>query len=175
MKLEFLECGEVVTTHGIKGELKVYPWSDTPDFLKEFRTVYTDGGKTPWTITSCRAQKNMTLLKLKGIETIEEAVMLRGKTLYIRRADAKLEEGDYFIQELIGLSVVDRDTGRVYGTLTDVSQTGANDVYHITDGEGQEWLIPAIPQVIQSVDLEGEKMIITPLEGLFDEMEEVND
>ena len=73
------------------------------------------------------------------------------------------------------LSVVDRDTGRVYGTLTDVSQTGANDVYHITDGEGQEWLIPAIPQVIQSVDLEGEKMIITPLEGLFDEMEEVND
>ena len=99
----------------------------------------------------------------------------RGKTLYIRRADAKLEEGDYFIQELIGLSVVDRDTGRVYGTLTDVSQTGANDVYHITDGEGQEWLIPAIPQVIQSVDLEGEKMIITPLEGLFDEMEEVND
>ena len=144
MKLEFLECGEVVTTHGIKGELKVYPWSDTPDFLKEFRTVYTDGGKTPWTITSCRAQKNMTLLKLKGIETIEEAVKLRGKTLYIRRADAKLEEGD-------------------------------NDVYHITDGEGQEWLIPAIPQVIQSVDLEGEKMIITPLEGLFDEMEEVND
>lgn len=175
MKLEFLECGEVVTTHGIKGELKVYPWSDTPDFLKEFRTVYTDGGKIPWTITSCRAQKNMTLLKLKGIETIEEAVKLRGKTLYIRRADAKLEEGDYFIQELIGLSVVDRDTGRVYGTLTDVSQTGANDVYHITDGEGQEWLIPAIPQVIQSVDLEGEKMIITPLEGLFDEMEEVND
>mgnify|MGYP002228434188 CR=1 FL=1 len=79
--------------------------------------------QNPWTITSCRAQKNMTLLKLKGIETIEEAVKLRGKTLYIRRADAKLEEGDYFIQELIGLSVVDRDTGRVYGTLTDVSQT----------------------------------------------------
>ena len=175
MKLEFLECGEVVTTHGIKGELKVYPWSDTPDFLKEFRTVYTDGGKTPWTVTGCRAQKNMTLLKLKGVDTIEEAMKLRGKTLYIRRADAKLEEGDYFIQELIGLSVVDGDTGRVYGTLSDVSQTGANDVYHITDEEGREWLIPAIPQVIQSVDLEEEKMVITPLEGLFDEMEEVND
>lgn len=175
MKLEFLECGEVVTTHGIKGELKVYPWSDSPDFLKEFKTVYTDGGKTPWTIASCRAQKNMTLLKLKGVDTIEDGVKLRGKTLYIRRADAKLAEGDYFIQELIGLSVEDADTGRVYGKLSDVSQTGANDVYHITDDAGQEWLIPAIPQVVQAVDLERETMRITPLAGLFDEMEEVDD
>ena len=100
---------------------------------------------------------------------------LRGKTLYIRRADAKLAEGDYFIQELIGLSVEDADTGRVYGKLSDVSQTGANDVYHITDDAGQEWLIPAIPQVVQWVDLEKETMGITPLAGLFDEMEEVDD
>ena len=175
MRKEFLECGEIVTTHGIKGELKVYPWSDTPDFLKEFSVVYTDEGKTSWKIASCRAQKNMTLLKLKGIDTIEQAVTLRGKTLYIRRSDAKLEEGDYFIQELIGLTVKDEQSGKVYGKLTDVSQTGANDVYHITDDQGQEWLIPAIPQVVKGVDLDKEEMEISPLPGLFDEMEEVND
>ena len=110
---------------------------------------------------------NGEVIATSEIYTTEATCMKGVESVRKNAADAKLEEGDYFIQELIGLSVVDRDTGRVYGTLTDVSQTGANDVYHITDGEGQEWLIPAIPQVIQSVDLEGEKMIITPLEGLL--------
>jgi len=166
---EFLECGKIVTTHGIKGELKVEPWCDTPDYLKHFKTLYLGGEKTPLSVEQCRVQKNMVLLKVKGIDTMNEANALRGKLLFLRRADAPIDEGDYFIQDLIGLSVEDADTGESYGALTDVLQTGANDVYELTFQNGRTYLIPAIGEVVLSVDLEGGVMKIRPLKGLFDD------
>ncbi len=170
MKKQFLETGEIVTTHGIKGEVKVYPWCDSPEFLLDFDRLYLDSaGKKQLTVTSARLQKNMVLLTFEGVDSIEDAKPLRGKTLYLNRDDVQMEEGEYFVQDLMGLEVVNADDLRPYGTLTQVSQTGANDVYHILFPNQKEYLIPAIPQVVIRTDLEEGKMYIRPLKGLFDD------
>ena len=104
----------------------------------------------------------------EGVDTVEEAEKLRNQVLYMDRDEVELEEGVYFIQDLIGLEVLDVDTGKSYGKLTDVMQTGANDVYEVKDADGKTVLIPAIPDVVQETDLDGGVMRIRPLEGLFD-------
>ena len=119
-------------------------------------------------IERSRVAKNIVVMKVKGVDTVEEAQKLRNRVLYIDRDDVELDEGCYFVQDLIGLEVVDADSGESYGKITDVSQTGANDVYHITDEKGNVRLIPAIPEVVAETDIEGGVMKITPLEGLFD-------
>lgn len=170
MRKQFIDTGEVVTTHGVRGEVRVYPWSDTPDFLCGFDSFYLDAkGARRMEVERARVHKNVVVVKFKGIDTIEEAEKLRGKTLYIDRDDCELEEGEYFIQDLIGLRVLDADTGACYGEISDVSQTGANDVYHIRGEGGRERLIPAIKEVVVSTDPDAGEMRIRPLEGLFDE------
>ena len=111
----------------------------------------------------------MAILKIEDIDTVEEAAKLRDKILYMKRADAKLPDGQYFIQELIGCSVYDADDeGLCYGVLSDVSQTGANDVWHI-EKDGKEYLIPAIPPVVISTDVAEGIIKIRPLRGIFDD------
>ena len=152
---------------GIKGEIKVQPWCDGPEFLCGFDTLYYKSG-TPVEIERSRVAKNIVVMKVKGVDTVEEAQKLRNRVLYIDRDDVELDEGCYFVQDLIGLEVVDADSGESYGKITDVSQTGANDVYHIADEKGNVKLIPAIPEVVAETDIESGVMKITPLEGLFD-------
>lgn len=167
MKKRFLECGKIVATHGLRGEVKVLPWCDGPETLVPIKTFYLDGGNTPKRAERCRIQKNMVLLKLEGVDTPEAAQALRGRVLWLDREEDTLEEGQYYIQDLIGLSVEDADTGERYGTLQDVTETGANDVYHVAFPDGRVQLVPAIPQVIAKIDIDGGKMLIRPLEGLF--------
>ena len=164
---KLLEAGKIVTVFGLKGEVKVQPWCDTPEFLCEFDTLYYKSG-TPVNVERARVQKNMVIMKIEGTDSVEEAQKLRNRVLYIDREDVELDEGCYFIQDLIGLTVMESKDGKVYGKLSDVSQTGANDVYHIKTEDGKEYLIPAIPEVIDSIDLEGGIMKITALDGLFD-------
>ena len=164
---KYLEIGKIVSVFGIKGEVKVEPWCDSPEFICEFDTLYYKSG-TPVEIERSRVHKNQALLKIKGIDTPEEGVKLRGRVLYMDRDDVELDEGAYFQQDIIGLIVRDSATGEEYGTVSDVLETGANDVYEITDKEGGKKYIPAIPDVIDKVDLENGIMTITPLEGLFD-------
>ncbi|QEY35844.1 16S rRNA processing protein RimM [Caproiciproducens galactitolivorans] len=166
---QFLEAGKVVGTHGLHGELRVDPWCDSAAFLTGFKRLYWDKGAKEGLVESSRVHKNQLLLKLKGIDTVEQGDTLRGKVLYIRREDAKLDEGSYFMQDLIGMDVYDADTFIYYGTLTDILQTGANDVYQITSVDKKNYLIPAIPDVIIHVNLEGGKMQIRPLKGIFDD------
>ena len=165
----YLECGKVVSTHGVRGEVKVQPWCDTPEFLLDFKTLYLEQGKKPVKVESARVHKGMVLLKVAGIDTLDGAVTLRGRILYIDREDAPVEEGRYFIQDLLGMTVLDADSGAVYGKLTDVIPTGANDVYEITTPEGKQLLAPAIPQVVVETDVAGRTMRIRPLKGLFDD------
>lgn len=167
MKKRFLECGKIVATHGLRGEVKVLPWCDGPEALVPIKTFYLDGGNTPKRAERCRIQKNMVLLKLEGVDTPEAAQALRGRVLWLDREEDTLEEGQYYIQDLIGLTVEDAETGEVYGTLRDVTETGANDVYHVAFPDGRVQLVPAIPQVIAKIDIDGGKMLIRPLEGLF--------
>lgn len=169
MKKQFIDTGEIVAVHGVHGEVRIHPWSDSGEFLCGFQRFYTDkNGQNILEVESARPHKNMVVAKLKGCDSVEQAQKLRGRVLYINRDDCALEAGDFFIQDLIGMAVRDVDSGEEYGILSDVSQTGANDVYHIS-AEGKALkLIPAIKDVVISTDLEANLMLIRPLEGLFD-------
>ncbi len=166
---EYLEIGKITGTHGIKGEMRVQPWCDTPDFMKNFKILYLDKkGDKPLKV-SCRPNGHMVIMKAQGIDTIEEASKYREKVLYMKRSEARLPEGSYFIQELFDCKVIDADDESIiYGTLTDVSETGANDVWHITNEKG-EFLIPAIPPVVIDTDVVAGVIKIRPLKGIFDD------
>ncbi len=168
-KRSFLEAGEIVGTHGVRGEVRVRPECDSPDMFCTLRTVYFDDVGKRSVRMKARVHKNIALAKLDGVDTVEAAAALRGTMLYLDRRDIKLEKGRYFICDLIGTRVVDCETGTVYGECTDVTHTGSNDVYHMKTPEGKEILIPAIPDVIREVDIEHESIRIFPMLGLFDD------
>lgn len=165
---QYLEIGKVVSTHGLRGELRVDPWCDSPQFLCQFKTLYLKKGETKLSVSS-RPHKTIAIVKAKGIDTIEEAEKLRGRVLYINRSDARLAPGEYFIQDLMGLDVIDIDTSKSYGKITDVLKTGANDVYQVTDEKKRDYLIPVIDDVVKEIDINGGKVLIKPLKGIFDD------
>lgn len=174
MLKQFLEIGQIVSTHGVKGELRVNPWCDSPEFMKKFKTLYFDkNGEKAVKVIACRPHGNIVILKLEGIDTVEQAQKLRNKVLFMNRSDAKIKKGDWFIQDLVGCTVYDSaDNSVIYGTLTDVAQTGANDIWYI-ENEGKEYIIPAIKDVVIKVDAENDSIFIKPLKGIFDEPEEI--
>ncbi len=166
----FLEAGQIVGTHGVRGEVRVQPWCDSPQQFATFKRLFWDAeGKQPVKLRS-RPHKNIALALLEGVNTVEAAQVLRGRMLYVDRRDIKLPKGHHLVQDLIGIAVVDADTGEAYGTLTDVSQTGANAVYHMQTDKG-EVLIPAIPSVIISVDTKADILRLRPMKGLLDDDE----
>ena len=168
MKRQYLDSGRIVGTHGIKGEVRIEPWADSPAFLCAFRTLYLDDrGQTAIRVKS-RPHKHITLCKIEGVDTVEAAERLRGRIIYIDRDDVSLGEGVHFVQDLIGLEVRDADTGESYGTLTDVLRTGANDVYEITR-DGKKYLAPVIDEVVREIDIEAGVVRITPMKGIFDD------
>ena len=166
---KFLETGKIVGTHGIKGMVRVQPWCDSGEFLKQFKKIYTDkNGDNPLNVTSVQPHGNIVLMAFKGFTTIEQAETLRNKTIFIDRKDVKLPEGRYFIDDLLGCSVFDADSDALLGEISDISPTGANDVWRITK-DGKEYLVPAIAEVLVNVDIENEKVTIRPLKGIFDD------
>lgn len=167
MRKRYLECGKIVSTHGVRGEVKVQPWCDSPEFLLDFGTLYFSGGREPVRVERARAHKGMVILKLAGIGSMDEAAALRGKTLYLDREDAP-DDGGCYVQDLLGMRVLDADTGRCWGILHDILFTGANDVYEIVDAAGTRRLVPAIPDVVLGIDADAGEMRIRPLKGLFD-------
>ncbi len=164
----FLEAGQIVGTHGVRGEVRVLPWCDSPEQFAGFKTLYWDAdGQKPVKVKA-RPHKNIALVTLEGVTTVEQAAVLRDRMLYVSRRDLKLPKGHWLVQDLIGLTVVDADTGDTYGTLTEVSQTGANAVYHMGTPKG-EVLIPAIPDVVIKIDLKADKLFLRPMKGLLDD------
>ena len=165
--MELIETGKVVGTHGIAGEVKVQAWADRAELLLDFKYLYIDGHR--FDIENARLHKNVILYKFFGVDNLNKAELLRNKIIYAERRFFSLEEGQFFIKDLLTLNVVDADTGKNYGIITDVLKTGANDVYEITDSDGKVRMIPAIKQVITETDIENKIMKIRPLNGLFDE------
>lgn len=166
---KFLETGKIVGTHGIKGMVRIQPWSDSGEFLTRFKAFYLDeNGNSRLEVIKIQPHGGVVLAGFKGIETIEQAEKLRGSTLYIDRADAGLPDGRYFVEDIIGCGVFDADSGRKYGEISDVSKTGANDVWHILS-DGREYLLPAIDEVVISVTPEHERIEIRPMRGIFDD------
>ena len=136
MKKQFLEAGKIVRTHGVRGELCLEPWADSPEFLL-------------------------------GVDTVEQGDALRGRVLYLNRDGVRLEEGRFFLQDLIGLRAVDGQTGEEYGVLEEVVNTPANDVYRIKQGE-KEYLFPAVAHMIKRTDIEAGVIELLPIPGIFD-------
>ena len=151
--------------------MRVDAWCDAPAFMKGFKTLYLDeNGNDRLEVRTCRPHGNVALLSVSGIDSVEAAAAMRGKILYIRRSDARLPEGRFFISELIGCEVFDADDPTLrYGTLSDVSQTGANDVWHVKNDAGREFLLPAIPSVVIDTDVAANRVTIRPLKGIFDD------
>ena len=168
MQKRFLEVGKIVGTHGVRGEMRVECWANSPDFLRKFKKLYLDEGRASLDV-SCRPHKNIALMTAKGVSSIEEADLLRGKVLYIDRSDVRLEEGEHFVQDIIGLSVTDADNGTVYGVVKDVLKTGSNDVYEMKAPDGKLYYIPVIPDILDRFDFDEEKVYIHPMKGLFDD------
>lgn len=170
MVKKYLEIGQIVSTHGIKGEMRFNPWCDKPEFVKKFKTLYFDkNGEKSIKVISARPHGNMVILMLQDINTVEKAQALKNTVLYMKRADAHLPKGTWFVQELFDCTVIDDNNGKVLGTIVDVSETGANDVWHIKTPKGDEVLIPAIKQVIVNVDVEKGEILINPIKGLFED------
>ena len=158
MKIEFLEAGEVVTTHGVRGEVKVLPWSDGPEFLTDFDRVRVGG--VAYSVESCRIQKTCNLMKLQGVDTVEAGQALRGKTVEVYREDAP--EDLIFVAELIGLSVYCEDI--LLGQITDVLDYPGNKVYVVTGAH--TYMIPAVKEFVLNTDLDAERMDVKIIEGM---------
>ena len=158
MKLQFLEAGEIVTTHGVRGEVKVMPWADSPDFLLDFKRVLIDTKE--YKVQQCRIQKSCNLVKLSGVDTMEDAQLLRGKVIQVYRKDAP--EGLIFAVELQGIQVYAEDI--LIGELTDVLDYPGNKVY-VVKGE-HEYMIPAVKAFVISTDLDANRMDVKLIEGM---------
>lgn len=165
-----LRVGVVTTTHGVRGEVKVFPTTDDMHRFESLKNVILDLGKEQRSleIEQVKFFKNMVILKFKGLDNMNDVEAFRQKDLLITREQAvELGPDENFIADLIGLSVV-TDEGTILGTLEDVLQTGANDVYCVKTGEGKEILLPAIKECVLNVDLDKQEILVHILEGLLD-------
>lgn len=163
---KYLEIGKITGTRGLKGELRVESWCDSPDILAGLKKIYVNGKVL--NILSARVQKSMVIMAIEGISNIDEAEKLRNTIINIDRNDLKLEKGQYFIQDLIGLKVIDADNDNLYGKITDVFKTGANDVYQVTDGN-KNYLVPVIQDVVLDVNIAEGYVKIRPIKGIFED------
>ncbi len=163
MKNRFLEAGQIVNTHGIHGEVKIVPWCDTPQFLCQFHTLYLDG--TPVKVLAARPHKGNVLARLEGVDDVNAAMALKGRTIHIDRNDAELPEGRHFIADLIGLRVLDADTGAELGVVTDVLTPPAHEVY-VVQGNGCEHLIPAVDEFLKETNVDEGFLRVKLIEGM---------
>ena len=158
MKLEFIEAGEIVTTHGVKGEVKVMPWVDGPEILCEFDRCRIAGKE--YEIESCRVQKSCNLVKLSGVDTMEAAQAMRGKVIELYRED--IDDEVIFAAELIGVEVY--ADGALLGKITDVLDYPGNSVYVVTGDH--EYMIPAVKEFVLSTDLDSNTMQVKIIGGM---------
>ena len=163
MKQRFLEAGQIVNTHGIRGEVKIVPWCDSPEFLCGFDTLYID--EAPIRLRAARPHKGNVLAALEGVDTVEGAMALKGKTVHIDRADVTLPEGRHFLADLIGLRVVDADSGAELGVLTEVLTPPAHQVYLVKGPQGGR-LIPAVEEFIVETNVDGGYLRVRLIEGM---------
>lgn len=162
MKHEFLEAGQIANTHGIRGEVKIIPWADSPAFLAGFSTLYLD--EKPIHVQAARVHKTAVLVKLEGIDSVEAAMALKGKTVSIARKDAALEPGAFFLADLIGIAVRD-EAGSPLGAVAEVLTPPAHNVYVVKGPDG-EHLIPAVPEFVKKVDLDHGELVVSLIEGM---------
>lgn len=161
MEQKFLEAGEVVSTHGIQGEIKILPWADAPEFLLQFDTFYLNG--KPYEVVSSRVHKTCVLAKLGGVDTPEAATLLRGQRVSIDRTKVRLPRGTVFIADLIGCAVLD-DDGNEIGKIADVLTMPSSDVYVVKGAHS--YMIPAVREFVREIDVENRLVRVHLIEGM---------
>ena len=164
MKQPYIEAGRIMNTHGVRGEVKLEVWLDRPDDLCRYPRVFIGGAERK--LLSVRPQQRFVIALFEGVEDMNAAMKLKGKTFSIAREDAQLPPGGYFLQDLLGASVVSEADGTAVGTLTDILERPASDIYVITDADGAEHLIPAVPAFIRSVDADAGLVTVRLIEGM---------
>ena len=162
MKTRLLEAGKIVNTHGVRGEVRIHPWADSPDFLAGFKHLYIDGA--PVEVLSARVHKRFVIAALSGVSDIDGAIRLKNKTVFIDRGDVLLEEGRHYVTDLIGLSAIDAETGQGLGMVADVLSLPANNVYVIR-GE-REILVPAVADFIIETNIDAGYIKLRLIEGM---------
>ncbi len=160
-KEKYLEAGQIVNTHGVRGEVKIMPWADSPEFLLKFKTIYINGEGRK--VQAARVHKGAVLAKLEGIDDVNAAMALKNKTVCIARKDARLPKGHFFISDIIGAKVVTED-GQELGTLADVMEMPAQNIY-LVKGE-REIMIPAVDEFILSTDVKNGVITVRLIEGM---------
>lgn len=160
-KQQYIEAGKIVNTHGVRGEVKIQVWLDSPEFLRRFKTIYIDA--KPVKILSARVHKGFVIAVLEGVDDINAAMSLKNKTVHIDRADAKLGKGEYFLCDIIGARV-ENESGELIGVLEDILETPASSVY-IVRGDS-EHMIPAVPEFILKTDAEQGVITVRLIEGM---------
>ena len=165
MLQQYLEVGKVTNVHGLRGEVRVQPWADSPEFLCQFKTLYVDEAHFPMTVERARIHKNMVIIKFEGPTDVPSALSLRNAILYIDRSDVDLPEGSFFLADIYGLEVRDAASGEVLGEIADVLTLPANNVY-VVRGGARELMIPAVPQFIAETNIEAGYIRVNMMEGL---------
>ena len=163
MKEPYIQAGRIVNTHGVRGEVRIEVWLDSPAYLKTFPRIFVDGREKK--ILSAFVHKQFLVALLEGIPDVNAAMPLKGKTIAVARADARLPKGAYFLQDLIGAEVRS-ENGAPVGILTDILEKPASEIYVVTDSEGNEHLIPAVPAFVLSADADAGVVTVRLIEGM---------
>jgi len=162
MKNEYIETGKIVNTFGMKGEVKLQPWADSPDFLTGFEYFYIDG--VPIKVLSAKVHKGCVIATLEGVEDIDDAIRMKNKIIMVKKEDIQLEEGKHFVADLVGLKALDAETDKTLGKVTDVLTLPSNNVY-VIKGD-REILVPAVPEFIAETSIDDGYIKINLIEGL---------
>lgn len=164
----YIECGKIINTHGCRGAVKVESWCNSENDLADLRRLFIKIGADyeEYKVAKSSVFKQFVILELKGLDDMDKAMLLKNKTLYALRDDFKLADGEYFLADMIGLDVIDADTGKIYGELSDIINRGASDIYVVATVKGER-MIPAVDQFIISIDI-SKGIYVRPIEGMLD-------
>lgn len=169
--MKYIETGKIVATHGIKGDVKIYPWTDYPEFLEDFTNFYIlqNSKYHKLKAINVRTQNGMNIVSFDGYDTIEKSRTLLESVVYLDRDEIELEEGYYFVADLIGCKVINDDTDEEIGVIKDVRNLGASDIYYIKGKDGKEYLFPAVDEFKVSTDIDNKIIRVKVIEGMFGE------
>ena len=175
-KQKYLECGKIVSTHGVRGTVRLESYCNTPETLAKLRRLYIKKPSADYELMKVRAssvQKQMVLCTFESVTTLDQAIPLKGTVVYADRSDIATREGDFFVADMIGLDVIDCESGEKYGTLSEVMSPAGRDIYVVNDVRGGTFMVPAVPEFVRDIKIEGdgEGIYVKLIEGLREEHE----
>ena len=164
----YIECGKIINTHGCHGAIKLESWCNDPEDLASLKKLFlrSEGKYSSYNVLKSSIFKQFVIVVLENVDTMDLALAMKGKTVYARREDFDLEDGEYFIVDLIGLNVIDADTGKIYGQLSDMINRGASDIYVVNTPKGER-MIPVVDEFVDRVEID-KGIFVRPIEGMLD-------